>query len=293
MQQPNNTAMAESNIIPFPKSAAILPELEIYHPAQCYLCKCQLAPGVHGYLSGGYDQQKMRTILINCPACTTDAQHQAAMLQQNAMIARLFNGSHLPYGTRHWSFETYPKDADADALHKVRAFVDRWKARDEDGKRGLFLGGETGRCKTSLAISALKEVMQSGGIGLFVSAPDLLKKIQATYNKDTQVSESDLLNTLYDVEWLVLDDLGVEKPGDFAVKEFYLLIEKRRMAGLWTIVTSNLSTYDLEAYWRPDTTASGGFHAGVRVAERLREYCLGITPKSRNLRTARTTEVKR
>lgn len=271
-------------IIPFPGNAPMLPTQEIYHPNVCYLCKFELREGVHGKLHGGYDQEKMKTILINCPACTVQAQQQAAMMQQNAMVARLFNGSHLPFGTRHWRFDTYPQDADKQALSDVRHFVKRWREGDEDGKRGLYIGGETGRCKTSLAISALKEVMELGSIGLFISVCDLLKKIQATYNKSSQVSENELLETLYRVPWLVLDDLGVEKPSEFAVGEFYLIIEKRRMAGLWTIITSNLSTANLEKRWRPEGVKEGEFHAGVRVVERIREFCQGVEPHGRNVR---------
>lgn len=277
-------------VLEFPVRAeapAFTDKSDYYDPKVCRTCKCELAVGVHGYLSGGYDREKNKTIVINCPTCTVDAQRQATEIKQAAMIAKLFNGAHLPFGTRHWRFDTYPQDADKEALSTVRHFLKRWRECDEDGKRGLFLGGEPGRCKTSLAISALKEVMEAGYIGLFVGVPDLLKKIQATYNKQSEISENELLEAVYTVPWLVLDDLGVEKPTEFAVKEFYLIIEKRRMAGLWTIITSNLSTKDLEAYWRPDTVKPGGFHAGVRVAERIREYAEGYAVQGRNQRGLR------
>jgi DNA replication protein DnaC len=277
-------------VLEFPQRAAaptpaFTSKEDYYSPTVCRTCKFELAIGTHGYLSGGYKDGK--TVLINCPTCTVDAQRQATEIKQAEMIARLFNGAHLPFGTRHWRFDTYPQDADKEALSTVRHFLKRWRECDEDGKRGLFLGGETGRCKTSLAISALKEVMEAGYIGLFVSVPDLLKKIQATYNKQSEVTENELLEAVYTVPWLVLDDLGVEKPTEFAVKEFYLIIEKRRMNGLWTIITSNLSPRNLQEYWRPNDVPPGGFHAGVRVAERILEFCEGCAVQGRNQRALR------
>lgn len=265
-------------------SAPLLPYEEVYHPARCIRCRCELAPGVHGWLRGPYDQVNHKTTLLPCPVCSGQAQSEVARMQQNALVARLFNGAHLPYGSRNWRLDTYPQDADPDAFSLVRHFLKRWRDGDEEGKHGLFLAGDTGRCKTSLAISALKEVMEAGSVGLFVSAPDLLKKIQATYNRDSAVSESDLLNTLYTVHWLVLDDLGVEKPSPFVIQEFYLLIEKRRMAGLWTIITSNLSTAQLARHWRQKDLPAGEFDPAVRVVERIKEYCDGCAVQGRNQR---------
>jgi DNA replication protein DnaC len=272
----------QRKVIPFP-GTTLREGQEYYIPTICPTCKFELKEGAHGFTYGGFIPGK-GTVLINCPTCTVEAHKQQARIQQIEMINRLFNGAHLPFGTRTWCFDTYPRDADPHAFNVVRQFVERWRVGDEEGKRGLYLGGETGRCKTSLAISALKEVMEAGGIGLLVSVPDLLKKIQATFNRDSEVSENDLLEAVYTVPWLVLDDLGVEKPSDFAVKEFYLIVEKRRMAGLWTLITSNLSTKDLAEYWRPKDVKQGGFHAGVRVVERIREFCLGVEMQGRNQR---------
>lgn len=269
-----------------PDRMPVLPQEDVYRPTQCIRCRFELSPGLHGWLRGPYDQQAHKTTLIPCPTCTGQAQNEVTRMQQNALVARLFNGAHLPYGTRNWRLDTYPADADKEAFSLVRHFLKRWREGDEDGKHGLYLAGESGRCKTSLAISALKEVMEAGFVGLFVSAPDLLKKIQATYNRDATVSEADLLNTLYTVHWLVLDDLGVEKPSPFVIQEFYLLIEKRRMTGLWTIITSNLSTAQLARHWRSKDLQPGDFDPALRVVERIKEYCDGCAVGGRNQRQA-------
>ena len=272
---------AQNKIIAFPTPTRREGQ-EYYNPTICPTCKQELREGTHGFVYGGFVDSK--TVLRDCPTCTVEAHRQANAIKQIEMINRLFNGAHLPFGTRQWAFATYPQDADINAFGVVRHFVKRWREKDEEGKRGLYLGGETGRCKTSLAISALKEVMESGGIGLFVSVPFLLKKIQSTFNRDSEVSENELLEAVSSVPWLVLDDIGVEMPSPFAINEFYIIIEKRRMAGLWTIITSNMSTKDLAEYWRPKDVKRGEFHAGIRVVERVREYCLGVEMQGRNQR---------
>ncbi len=269
---------AQNKIIAFPTPT----REDYYTPNICPTCKFELREGTHGFLYGGFIDNK--TVLIDCPTCTVDANKQANAIKQIEMINKLFNGAHLRFGTRTWEFSTYPQDADKSALHTALHFVRRWREGDEEEKRGLYLGGDTGRCKTSLAISALKAVMEQGGIGLFVSVPFLLKKIQSTFNRDSEVSENELLEAVSSVPWLVLDDIGVEMPSPFAINEFYIIIEKRRMAGLWTIITSNLSTKDLAEYWRPKDVKRGEFHAGIRVVDRIREYCEGVEMKGRNQR---------
>jgi DNA replication protein DnaC len=203
-------------------------------------------------------------------------------------VDRLFGGSQIPYRARNWTFGTFPDEGDQNARAKVEQFVATHKdGKDEQSKRGLWIAGKLGRGKTGLAICALKEFIEAGQISLFVSAPDLMERLRAAmFNKDADENPDELLKAVTDVPFLALDDLGVEKPTPYVLERFYLIIDKRLSKGLYTLFTSNLSTKDLEAYWRPSGLQAEAFHPGLRIIERIREYCQGVSIRGGNLRDA-------
>lgn len=260
----------------------------------CPTCKYPFSELVHGWVKDYSEHSsheghycKYGYCEVPCPTCSGDAQTRALARKQAELVARLFGGANIPYMYRNWTFETYPANADQKAKHEVQGFVQRHLTGDEEGKRSLYMGGPSGRCKTSLAISALKAVLEAGHPGLFVMTVELMSKIQATYNKGSAVHGDELLEAVVTVPWLVLDDLAVEQPSRDVLKHFYYIVSKRLQDGLYTIFTSNLSTTNLEEYWRPEGLKKGEFHQGVRIVERMLEMCQGVTVTGRNARAER------
>ena len=73
-----------------------------------------------------------------------------------------------------------------------------------------------------------------------------------------------------------------------AIRHFYELVKERRgTAGLYTVITSNLSIDELEERWRPEGVMPGAFHEGMRVTDRLRESWGDLLIEGSNLREAR------
>jgi DNA replication protein DnaC len=226
-----------------------------------------------------------RSVLVPCPSCTPGRRSKQSEVLQARLVDRLFGGSQIPYRARTWEFSTFPSDGDQSARDLVEHFVQMHKDMlDETSKRGLWLAGGLGRGKTGLSICALKEFMRSGHLSLFVSTPELMDRLRATFGKSSDETQDELLKVITHVPFLVLDDLGVEKPTVYVLERFYLIIDKRQSRGLYTIFSSNLSTKDLESYWRPADVPDGSFHPGLRIVERIREYCIGVSIKGRNLR---------
>lgn len=136
---------------------------------------------------------------------------------------------------------------------------DKWEGAmpfiDISDNSGYYFYGGTGSGKTMFAcicgmrIFAERPRVDGRSNGLrepkdiscqFVSAPELLLKIQATFN--TSQSVEDILSDYADVDYLILDDLGAEKSTEWAIQMLYLLIDRRERAGNnRIIVTSNLS----------------------------------------------------
>ena len=85
---------------------------------------------------------------------------------------------------------------------------------------------------------------------LFITVPELLLMIRNTFNRKTQhgeniPTESDIIERYSDIDILYLDDLGTEKPSDWAIQVLYLLIDRRYSEMKRTIISSNLSLNEI------------------------------------------------
>ena len=132
--------------------------------------------------------------------------------------------------------------------------------RARDG-RGTYLHGMPGRGKTYAAAAAVRLAVRDGLTAKLVTAKGLLDAIKAEWDG----GERGALERAERYDLLALDDLGVERPTEWAMETLTGLIDTRVSAGLPTIVTSNYSLGELRDRW-------GGM-PGMRLASRLGGAC--------------------
>lgn len=242
----------------------------------CPTCKWEItSPTMHGWLKGDFGPHTgWKTQLNPCPTCSSVAYAQ----RKAAEVDKLLGTSHIPFYAMEWSFSSLPRDIDSRALSHVVAFCNR-----KTDKRGVYLFGDVGGCKTGMVISVVQAVMRRGEDAAFLRSIDLMNRLRESIHKGSADGD-DLLHLAQTVTWLALDDLATERPTPYVVEQLYALVEARRAAGLYTMFTSNLSLRDLETHWRPDGMQPGAFHPGRRVVERIAEYCQGVRVGGRNLR---------
>ena len=143
-------------------------------------------------------------------------------------------------------------------LHaRISDFPQSWE-KLKDGGEGIFLTGSRGVGKTHLAAALMREAalavkpvkylegyrINLQKLPLFVSVPELLLEIRDTYN-DGEVSEKEVIDSYSWVDMLVLDDLGVEKPTEWALQTLYIILDRRYREDLRTIITSNLGIEEM------------------------------------------------
>ena len=104
---------------------------------------------------------------------------------------------------------------------------------------GTLLIGEYGTGKTHLAIATMKTSIHERP-SVFWSVPLLLDFWRRAYNVDAFNIEDLMRPYLMGKFLLVLDDLGTEKPTEWAGERLYEVIDARYGASLPTIVTSNV-----------------------------------------------------
>ena len=135
--------------------------------------------------------------------------------------------------------------------------------------RGLLLLGHAGVGKTHVAVGVLRAVIEkTGAQGLFYDTRDLLKTIRSTYDPVVKASESSILRPVMECPFLVLDDLGAERPTDWVEEMMNLIVNTRYNERRMTLFTSNYA--DVPDIEDPNSLL---FRIGFRMRSRLQEMC--------------------
>lgn len=113
-----------------------------------------------------------------------------------------------------------------------------------DGKRyNLLLMGSTGTGKTHLCTAIARSLKQKGFLVGFLTTGTLLRKIKATYRRESVDTEEEIINDIKKFELLVLDDLGSEAStkDEFAWSKKTLFEIVNSRIGKPTIYTTNFN----------------------------------------------------
>lgn len=148
-------------------------------------------------------------------------------------------------------------------LDKVRSYLDRQLEKTGKlAKEGLFLIGPNGTGKTHLAVAVMRELILEGIESCrFIKVPELLFEIKKTFRDGYRDSEEELIQKFKNYQYLILDELGIEKVTDWSLQDLYLVIDGRSSNLKPTIITSNLSLEEIEK------------HLDSRFSSRIVEMC--------------------
>jgi DNA replication protein DnaC len=168
----------------------------------------------------------------------------------------------IPAKYRGLSFDRPPiTELDRTVTGVVREYVDDLDQNLEAG-RGLWLMGDVGTGKTSLAMLVSKQALEAGRSVAIYSLPRLLARIRRTYDAEAgEQSYLEFFGRLTSVDLLHIDDLGAEKRSDWVLEQLYALVDERYESRQSIVVTTNLDQASLEE------------QIGARTVSRLVEIC--------------------
>lgn len=127
--------------------------------------------------------------------------------------------------------------------------------------RGTYLYGLPGRGKTYAAACCVRLAVAQGRDARLVTAKALLDAVKSEYDG----GEKGALKRAERYGLLALDDLGMERPTEWAMETLTGLIDARVAEGLPTLITSNYSLGELRDRW-------GGMQ-GARIVSRIAGSC--------------------
>jgi DNA replication protein DnaC len=168
----------------------------------------------------------------------------------------------IPTRYRGVSFDRPPvPHIDQMIVRVVRSFTEEIQSNIDTG-RGLWIMGDVGTGKTTLAMLVSKAALEAGRSVAIYSLPKLLARIRRTYDAETgEQSYLELFERLAGVDLLHIDDLGAEKSSDWVLEQLYALVNERYERGSSIVVTTNLDQVALEE------------QIGPRTVSRLVEIC--------------------
>jgi DNA replication protein DnaC len=167
----------------------------------------------------------------------------------------------IPKKYRGVSFDRPPiTEMPSATVQVVRAYLRNLDQRLDEG-RGLWLYGDVGTGKTTLAMLVSKTALEAGRSVAIYSLPRLLAEIRDTYEEGSRHSYTDLLDRLAEVDLLHVDDVGTEKTSPWVLEQLYAIVNARYEEQKSIVLTTNLDREELAEQINP------------RTVSRLEEMC--------------------
>lgn len=133
----------------------------------------------------------------------------------------------------------------------------------------VVLIGDVGVGKTYCACALGKGFIENQlGTVKYLFFPDLLDEIKKSFNSNQDA----ILEKYADIDLLILDDLGAEKPSEWVSEKVNQIIDDRYRNNKRLIITTNLSMSEMRDRF------------GARNTDRIIEYCQVFRLKGGNRR---------
>lgn len=126
-----------------------------------------------------------------------------------------------------------------------------------------LLHGKCGIGKTYFLMACMRYLMARGDINKtnfrFFTGQQI-ENVLLEYRLN-QAGQSIFINKFIDLKYLLIDELGYNKPLPFMRRFYYELVEQRAQPSLFTLITTNLEEAQIEDFY------------GASVASRIKEFC--------------------
>lgn len=208
------------------------------------------------------------------PKCKCDVQREMAKLhllrdqERKDRIEKYFRFSTLGERFDSYTFDRFiVRQGTEKAYEMALDFAERFDEQD----CGLFIYGDPGNGKSHLAGAIAHYLRAKEYTVVFQSMPMLLQRIRATFGKNNQESEQEIMNILTTTKLLVIDDLGAEKVSEWVLDVLFRILDGRYQKALKTVITSNLKPTELKVHLVEDREDKHSIIKAERLIDRILE----------------------
>lgn len=220
----------------------------------------------HGEFTATGTRLGKREIWTNCPDCkearlAAERQAEAQALAERALahMERLLGEAAIPKRFLARSLDNFHASTPEQlaALKVAREFAENFEVHSERGT-SLILSGLPGTGKSHLATAILQAILP-GHCGLYTTASNVIRAVRGTWRKDSDRSESQVINAYSDTSLLVMDEIGMGYESDGERVILFDVLDRRYREQRPTILLTNLDRAGFKAF------------IGERVYDRLSE----------------------
>lgn len=208
--------------------------------------RMQLNCAKHGLFFSKGTKLRTRDTWSTCEECRIDA-HRNELEATRAAQLRRSNDEHqrrLEKASIPTRFTTRTLDNfkaktpdQIKALTISREFATGWEAIRRKGS-WLVFSGKPGTGKSHLAIAILQAIMPQW-VGRYMTCMELIQTLRATWRKDSEISETNLLDSLTYIPLLVLDEIGVQYGTESEQHHLFDVLDRRYREMQPTILLTN------------------------------------------------------
>lgn len=210
----------------------------------------------HGlYAATGTRLSKGREVWTRCPQCEAD--DRAAEEQRRveriaealkADLAAKLGETLVPPRFHGKTLDNFNADSDPQryALTVARDFIENFPKRLERGE-GLIFSGLPGTGKSHIAGAILQSLLPKY-VGKYCTCMGLIRAVRGTWRKDSERSETEVLNILADVPLLVIDEIGVQYGTDGEQTILFDVLDGRYRNMMPTILMTNQDKAGLKQF---------------------------------------------
>jgi DNA replication protein DnaC len=137
------------------------------------------------------------------------------------------------------------------------AYEAAWLFAAGTGPNILMMEGGVGRGKSHLLQAIGWQCLDAGISVRYELVADLLERLRRSYNPNVPESYEEVMKVYYESAYLLLDDIGLEKPTDWVIEKITAMVDDRYRNGRRLAVATNKSKTEIASTM------------GARLASRL------------------------